>query len=80
MDGLEQAGARPAGAQAAQFVLERRIRALHAALEVGKIEFRQGRHRWTYIFGWTGRNVRAAAAAADSALAGGARDAIDSIG
>ena len=44
LDRLEQARARAAGAQAAEFVLQRRVRALHAALEVGEIEFRQLRH------------------------------------
>ena len=50
MDRLEQAGAGAPGPQAAQFVLERGVSALHAALEVGEIEFRQGRHRWEPIF------------------------------
>ncbi len=44
MHRLEQARARAPGAQAAQFVLERRVRRLHAAFEFGEVELRQLRH------------------------------------
>jgi hypothetical protein len=41
---FEQACARPAGAQSAQFVLQGRMGGLHAAFEFGKVELRQLRH------------------------------------
>ena len=41
---LEQARARPAGAQAAQLMFERRMRGLHSAFKFGEIKLRQLRH------------------------------------
>ncbi len=44
MDRLQQRGAGAAGAQAVELRLERRMGALHAALQIVQVEFRQRRH------------------------------------